>query len=440
MEKLLNSEERVGAYRVLRKLGAGGMGAVYEAIHDTIERRVAIKVLHSEFAKNPEVVKRFFNEARAVNRIAHPGLVQISEFGHLPDGSAYIVMELLSGETLGQRLARVAGKLPISEVIDLAAQIADALHAAHQKGIVHRDLKPDNVMLVAEPRMGSGVRVKLLDFGIAKLLDDSSDAAPQTKTEAVLGTPQYMSPEQCKGPRGVDAKSDVYSLGVLMYRMLSGRLPFTGQGSGEIVAKQIYEEPPPLAALAAEAPPSLIALIHTLLSKNKEARPTMAQVATELATLSEQSLAPVIELVEPAGARPAADQPPSLSLSGQAQSVASSKSTPWLVVGSSLSAGLILFAMALPLRNVLFRGDRAGLGAVAPPPAAKATEITATTGTPDAPDRVEPVRAPISEPVSPQPAAAAKSVAAPIRHRKVRPSKSPLPMGKREHERPQVEN
>jgi len=159
----------IGSYRVVRSIGEGGMGTVYEAVHEAIERRVAIKVLHREYASNPEFIARFFNEARAVNRVEHTGLVQVSDYGQQPDGTAYIVMEYLKGESLAQRIERCGRKLPAAEVIHLNLQIADALAAAHAKDIVHRDLKPENVMLVPDPHMPGGERTKLLDFGIAKV-------------------------------------------------------------------------------------------------------------------------------------------------------------------------------------------------------------------------------------------------------------------------------
>lgn len=282
---------QIGPYQVIRKLGEGGMGAVFECLHAAIERRVAIKVLHPEFARNPEFTTRFFNEARAVNRVDHQGLVQISDYGQMPDGTAYIVMEFLKGECVGTRLKRVGGSLSVEETLLLSRQIADALAAAHAKGIVHRDLKPDNIMIIPDPAMPGGERTKLLDFGIAKI-SATDRAGPMTQTNAVMGTPVYMSPEQCRGAASVDEKSDVYSFGVLLYVMLSGRRPFDGEGTGEIMAKHIYESPPPLGMQASWVPGPLVDLVHALLVKDKQKRPKMANVVEALDGLAGELIAP----------------------------------------------------------------------------------------------------------------------------------------------------
>ncbi len=275
----------IGPYHIVRKLGEGGMGAVYEAVHETIERRVALKVLHPQYAASRDLTRRLFNEARAVNRVDHPGLVQISDFGQLPDNTAYIVMELLSGETLGARLRRLGTPLPVAEVLGLGRQVADALAAAHAKNIVHRDLKPDNVMLVPDPYLQGGERTKLLDFGIAKL--DTSKDLPRlkTNTHVLLGTPAYMSPEQCRGAGLVDDKSDVYSFGIMLYTMLTGKPPFAAAGLLEIVGKHLYEEPPPISSRASWVPAPVAALVHSLLQKEKWQRPAMREVAAELESL-----------------------------------------------------------------------------------------------------------------------------------------------------------
>lgn len=275
--------DRVGPYRLVRLLGKGGMGAVYEAIQEPIERRVAIKILHGRYAQEPEIAARFFKEARAVNIVDHPGIVQISDYGQLPNGIAYLVMEYLKGETLTQRMKQSGGKLLLPEALRLGRQIAAALAAAHEKGIIHRDLKPDNVMLIidTDPEAMGRVRAKLLDFGIAKLSAEVEKSNTNTAADVVMGTPKYMAPEQCRGAANVDDKSDVYALGVMLYEMLAGRVPFRGP-TGEVLAKQIYEEPPRLSEIAPWVTPEVASLIHRLLNKTKAERPSMRQVVSEL--------------------------------------------------------------------------------------------------------------------------------------------------------------
>lgn len=231
---------------------------------------------------------RFFNEARAVNRVEHTGLVQISDYGQQPDGTAYIVMEYLKGESLAQRIERCGRKLPAAEVINLNLQIADALAAAHAKDIVHRDLKPENVMIVPDPHMPGGERTKLLDFGIAKVLEPGDRPRVQTKTAQLMGTPMYMSPEQCEGAGRVDAKSDVYSLGVMMFEMLAGQLPFDADGPGKLLGMHMFTPPPLLKEVAPEVPEDLAALVQRLLVKPREERPSMAEVLAELTGLAGQ--------------------------------------------------------------------------------------------------------------------------------------------------------
>ena len=273
---------QIGPYRIVRLLGQGGMGVVYEALQESIGRRVALKVLLPEYARQRDVVTRFFNEARAVNCIEHPSIVQVSEFAQLPDGTAYLVMEYLRGESLSSRLERLHSaeqRLSLGEALQLAAQMADALHAAHEQGIVHRDIKPANVMLVRDSAVAGGERAKILDFGIAKW---TQGQVRGTDTHVVMGTPQYMSPEQCRGAGGVDDKTDVYALGVILYETLAGRTPFLGEGSGEFIGQHLFMEPPSLRSLAPKLPVEVVTLVHRLLIKDKAKRPAMGAVGQEL--------------------------------------------------------------------------------------------------------------------------------------------------------------
>lgn len=297
----------IGPYRVVRPLGEGGMGAVYEAVHEVIRRRVAIKVLHPEAGRSKDSIKRFINEARAANLIDHPGLVQITDFGNLPDGAGYLVMEYLPGETLAGRLESRSGKLSPSDAVQVGIQIASALAATHKRGIIHRDLKPGNVMLVPDPAMPTGERVKVLDFGLAKLSEVREAEFVKTNSQAVLGTPLYMSPEQCEGAGRVDAKTDVYALGCMLYEMLAGQPPFLGEGPGQVIGKHLFKEPEPLQKLAAATPAPLAELVDRLLVKAKDARPSMREL--------QKALEALVETLPPPSRRAPADPSGAISAS-----------------------------------------------------------------------------------------------------------------------------
>ncbi|KAB2895619.1 MAG: serine/threonine protein kinase, partial [Kofleriaceae bacterium] len=269
----------IGQYRVTKKLGEGGMGAVYAGEHSLLGRKAAIKMLLPTLSQNQEIVQRFFNEARAATAIQDPGIVQIFDFGyHAVDGSAYIVMEYLEGEPLDSRLKRL-GRLNPFDALRIMRQASSSLAAAHARGIIHRDLKPENIFLVADREVAGGERPKLLDFGIAKLTNDS-ESKVKTHTAAIMGTPMYMSPEQCRGAGAVDARSDVYALGCVLFHLVCGRTPFDGEGVGEIIASHLREPPPVPSHIVPGLPPELDALILRCLAKQPEQR---FQSANELA-------------------------------------------------------------------------------------------------------------------------------------------------------------
>ena len=229
----------VGNYRVLEKIGQGSMGAVYLALHPSIGKRVALKVIRPELTADEETVTRFFNEARAVTLIGHEHIVDVQDFGQTPDGDSFIVMELLEGISLGE-LLRQEGALPAERAVHIAAQITDGLSAAHVRGIIHRDLKPDNVFLVQ--RGADRDYVKIVDFGLAKLTGPGG-LASNTREGTVIGTPYYMAPEAAESARRVDARADVYSLGCILFEMVTGQVPFAGDGLGQILVRHLSEVP-----------------------------------------------------------------------------------------------------------------------------------------------------------------------------------------------------
>jgi serine/threonine-protein kinase len=261
---------RFGSYVVERKLGEGGMGAVYAAVQPEIGKRVAIKFLAPELAADPQVVQRFFAEARAVNLIQHENIVDIFDFRNA-DGQAFFVMEFLGGASLGTVLSTF-GSLPVARSLSIAVQVAAAISAAHAHGIVHRDLKPDNIYLTA--KAGYEDFVKVLDFGIAKLQRPlgAGSMRPMTIRGQVMGTPGYMSPEQASGGQ-IDARTDVYALGVILYRMVGGRTPFDGRTFEELLSAQLGKKVPPLSAARPDAPPELVKLVQEMLEKDPGKRP-----------------------------------------------------------------------------------------------------------------------------------------------------------------------
>ncbi len=267
-EALAGGQILAGKYLLLRQLGAGGMCLVYEAEHVHLKQPVALKVLKPELARDPDSVTRFSREAQAAAKLRSPNVARVHDVDHLPDGQPYITMELLVGHDLGTELQR-RGALPASVAVDYVRQACAGITEAHALGIVHRDLKPENLFLTELGEMTDRKLVKILDFGIAKNVSDSHRRL--TAPDAVFGTVDYMSPEQIRSASTVDTRTDIWSLGVILYELLTGRLPFTGDARSVIA--QIASDPiPPPSRFKPALPPSLVAIVMKALSKDPAAR------------------------------------------------------------------------------------------------------------------------------------------------------------------------
>jgi tRNA A-37 threonylcarbamoyl transferase component Bud32 len=269
--------ETVGSYRILRQLGAGAMGQVYLAEHRHLKRQAALKLLARELVDRPDLLERFFLEARATSAIAHPGIVQIFDCEVDATGRPYIVMELVAGETLAAVIARQGALSPLVAA-RLGRALADALAAAHGKGIVHRDLKPENMFVLPEPPDS----IKLVDFGIAKLAGElQAGQVHKTRSGAVMGTPLYMSPEQCRDSAALDFRTDLYSFGCVLHEMLTGRPPFARENFGELMVAHMTEAPPDPRAANPAVPAPLAELTLELLRKDPAQRPASMRVVAE---------------------------------------------------------------------------------------------------------------------------------------------------------------
>jgi len=272
----LTAGTEVGEYLIREKIGSGSFGDVYSAVHPMIGKLAAVKVLKLQFSANPEMVSRFLEEARAVNTIRHPHIIDIFSFGELDDGRQYFIMELLNGQTLEELIA-AEGALSLDEARPILESVARALDAAHKAGIAHRDLKPDNVFVADH---GDGMKTtKLLDFGVAKLLGEQT-AQHKTATGMPVGTPLYMSPEQCRG-RDVDQRADLYAFGVVTFHMLTGKVPFTGEATIQVLTAHIATPPPSMHAFNPAVPAALDGPVHQLMAKQATERPASAMVALQ---------------------------------------------------------------------------------------------------------------------------------------------------------------
>jgi serine/threonine protein kinase/tetratricopeptide (TPR) repeat protein len=343
--------EVIHGYRVDRALSVdkGGMGDVFFATHVESGAEAVVKVLKPEMSSRRDIVTRFFNEARAAASIHHPGIVQIHNVGYHAD-RAYLLMERLRGDDLENRLR--AGPIPLDRAIVFMRQATGAIAAAHERGIVHRDLKPANLFVVPDPDVVGGERIKVLDFGIAKLSLDTGG----NKTQGIFGTPTYMSPEQCASSGDVDARSDLYALGCIFYELVTGRPPF-GHGGIELVAAHLRDMPPPPRALAHWVPPAVDGVIMHLLQKHPDQRPPSAKALIDVLDRIHSTLPPgasgsMPQMPSNASHAPAGARPPvtSSTLGNAAGSMHApttvTRSRGWLWIGLAVlaAAGMIVAA------------------------------------------------------------------------------------------------
>ena len=379
----------VGPYRIAHLVGAGGMGRVYKGVNPAIRSRVAIKVLSHECSQRPDLIDRFFAEARAVNLIRHESIVNVLDLSKLADGRPYIVMEYLDGLPLGRVIAH-RGRLPAGTLARLISEVLSALGAAHEKGVVHRDIKPDNIFVTLQGR------AKILDFGIAKLTVEHRDAPDPTREGSLLGTPHYMSPEQARS-WPVDARADLYAIGIILYEGTTGRKPFTGGSVYEILRGHIELAPVAPRQLAPDMSPALEQVILRALEKDPARRWQTAHDVGMALSAACQYLSP--SEWDPLTSRPRNESvgPPTPSSTPIGPPMASARRrTAALVAASVLLTGAVAAGIALAVGGKSGDGDRLAAGAAAAD-AAESTapgdsqeEKTAAAGEAPTPDRGQP--------------------------------------------------
>jgi eukaryotic-like serine/threonine-protein kinase len=393
----------VGEYQIEKTLGQGGMGTVYAARHPVIGKRVAVKVLSYFFSKDADLVRRFTEEARSVNKIGHPNIIDVFSFGRLADGRQYFVMEYLEGETVTAWLER--GRPPANESRRFLLQACEALEAAHREGIVHRDLKPDNLW-IARPKHGEPY-IKVLDFGLAKLMAGEQEK-PTTRTGTIMGTPEFMSPEQCVG-RGVDHRTDIYALGAIIFRVYCGRLAFTGSSSAEVLAAQLYQDPPKPSSLAA-IPATLETLILDCLAKDPARRPASAAELGSRLREATQRIGAATEIVAPASAITglAADTQKGFATAQPSQSPKSLARRWPVAVAVGLLVGIALAVAIIATRKVSVASKE--VRAVAPAAATLPVSMPAAPATVVEPAAAEPRAIPAPASATPQPTPALAGV------------------------------
>jgi serine/threonine-protein kinase len=369
----LQAGQLFGNYRIVRLLGEGGFGEVYLAENPLIERRAAVKVLHTALARDVELVRRFLNEARAASAIRHRNIIEVFDAGVTPEGAPYILMEFLEGVSLQKRLAD-RGALALPQVLEIARQAGSALGAAHAAGIVHRDLKPENLFLVPDPVAPNSERVKILDFGIAKIRRvGGTGGTMRTQAGLIMGSPAYMSPEQCRDSADVDLRSDIYSFAIIVYEMLAGRPPYVAASGTEMLVMHLTATPGPLRELVANVPAHVEAAIKRALSRAREDR--FESVAAFMGALRGEAGAAAPSLPSPSGELPAFRE---IHVSGVERNAAAPSITtfsratgevraeaideapmeatrhrrwPVFAVGAAAVAGLALFLLVRPSHN-----------------------------------------------------------------------------------------
>ena len=421
-----------GKYRVERVLGAGGMGVVVAAHHLQLDQRVALKFLLPNALSSADAVGRFVREARAAVRITGEHVARVSDVGYLESGSPYIVMEYLEGLDLSAWLKQ-RGALPIQLAVDFVLQACEAIAEAHALGIVHRDLKPANLFCVQ--RADGQLSIKVLDFGISKVTTPGGEGHDMTRTSALMGSPFYMSPEQLQSSKSVDARSDIWSLGIILFELVSGRVPFAAQAVTELAIKIAMDPAPPAHAFRADVPLGLERVIATCLEKNRDKRyPTVGELAIALADYGSKQAPISVERVlgtlrqagiwgaalPPSGALPAALGSAPVPR-GSVQNTASSWGHTGAGPGSSARA-VVFIGVAVAVMGMLAVGGalilRKGRPSVTAPSAAAMTPPPVTTAVPAAAQAqpssatAEPSDTP-TLPASASPAASASTVAKP---------------------------
>jgi serine/threonine-protein kinase len=418
-------------YRVDRKIGEGGMGAVFQGEHVTVGNKVAIKVLHPDYSSDEEVVRRLAQEARVAGTLGHKNIVQVFDFSQMADGTHFLVMEYLEGETLADYLAREV-PVPPRFIIPVALQVLDALAAAHARGIVHRDLKPENIFLTSTS--DPNAHVKVLDFGISKIRTGTDDLH-LTKTGTVLGTPYYMSPEQATGKKDLDFRTDIYALGVILYVSLTAQYPFDGETYNELIINIFSREPPPPRSIRPEIPEAVEAVVLKAMAKSRDARYEDAEAFAEAldGLIDDPALAPLFggltrsALIRSAQRTARASAPPPPPGSGIRRVGAASGDTAAVVAAPISRAGrsraglwIGLGAVAVAAVVAAFLAFGRG-GSSAPPPAAVAV-ADAGTAVPVEPaavaeagaDAALVVEIPVPEDVAPSPEAVVADAAAAV--------------------------